>query len=249
MIEQIEILDAKDAVVAGLFSAGNSFNEPHDGRCLVFRPEELRDDPRLLLADHFLQKFAKRYQKSVEGISPAAYQLLMRNRWPGNVRELENAIERAVVLCDGDKIDDDHLPYGSAGHHGLDGISVPGATMAELEKYAILKTLNEAHMVLVWANDKRTDIRVLDSFVKEVKPAKARKDLQFVYVMDIDNSMALFDDEAGKRGLPGGALDHAHQDKDHGDRNRGDQKRQQKVVADRRQNLMEHRPLPPRPPR
>ena len=67
--------------------------------------------------------------------------------------------------------------------------------------YAILKTQNEAHMVLVWANDKRTDIRVLDSFVKEVKPAKERKDLQFVYVMDIDNNMALFDDDSGKRGL------------------------------------------------
>jgi two-component system response regulator HydG len=62
-------------------------------------------------------------------------------RWPGNVRELENAIERAVVLCEGNKIDEEHLPYGSAHVGGLEGIAVPGATLAELEKYAILKTL------------------------------------------------------------------------------------------------------------
>jgi two-component system response regulator HydG len=60
------------------------------------------------------------------------------------VRELENAIERAVVLCDGDAIDDEHLPHGTSSAGSFDGIAVPGATMAELERYAIVKTLEAA---------------------------------------------------------------------------------------------------------
>jgi two-component system response regulator HydG len=57
------------------------------------------------------------------------------------VRELENAIERAVVLCEGTQIDDDHLPYGSPASTGLTGLAFPGTTLAELERFAILKTL------------------------------------------------------------------------------------------------------------
>jgi two-component system, NtrC family, response regulator HydG len=105
-------------------------------------PLRLRGGDILALAEHFLRRFALEDHKSIEGFTDRARMKLRSYRWPGNVRELENAIERAVVLCDGDKIDDDHLPYGASAHSGLDGISVPGATMAELERYAILKTLD-----------------------------------------------------------------------------------------------------------
>jgi two-component system response regulator HydG len=104
-------------------------------------PLRLRGGDILMLAEHFLRRFALEDHKSIDGFTDRARMKLRSHRWPGNVRELENAIERAVVLCDADKIDDEHLPYGSAGHAALDGISVPGATMAELEKYGILKTL------------------------------------------------------------------------------------------------------------
>lgn len=105
-------------------------------------PLRLRGGDILALAEHFLRRFALEDHKQIDGFTDRARMKLRSYRWPGNVRELENAIERAVVLCDGDRIDDEHLPYGSAGHHGLEGISVPGATMAELEKYAIIKTLD-----------------------------------------------------------------------------------------------------------
>ena len=104
-------------------------------------PLRLRGGDILALAEHFLRRFALEDHKQIDGFTDRARMKLRSYRWPGNVRELENAIERAVVLCDGDRIDDEHLPYGSVGHHGLEGISVPGATMAELEKYAIVKTL------------------------------------------------------------------------------------------------------------
>jgi two-component system response regulator HydG len=105
-------------------------------------PLRLRGGDILMLAEHFLRRFALEDHKSISGLTDRARMKLRTYRWPGNVRELENAIERAVVLCDADKIDDQHLPYGTAAHAGLDGISVPGATMAELERYAILKTLD-----------------------------------------------------------------------------------------------------------
>jgi two-component system response regulator HydG len=105
-------------------------------------PLRLRGGDILMLAEHFLRRFALEDHKSISGLTDRARTKLRSYRWPGNVRELENAMERAVVLCDGDEIDDGHLPYGSAGQGGLEGISVPGATLAELEKYAILKTLD-----------------------------------------------------------------------------------------------------------
>jgi len=105
-------------------------------------PLRLRGGDILVLAEHFLQRFALEDHKHIVGLTDRARMKLRGYRWPGNVRELENAIERAVVLCDGERIDDSHLPYGSAGNTPLEGISVPGATLAELEKYAILRTLD-----------------------------------------------------------------------------------------------------------
>jgi two-component system response regulator PilR (NtrC family) len=57
-----------------------------------------RRDDVLLLADHFLAKYARGVEKSVSGISREAQDLLAAYPWPGNVRELENVIERAVAL-------------------------------------------------------------------------------------------------------------------------------------------------------
>jgi DNA-binding NtrC family response regulator len=62
------------------------------------------------LADHFLATANTRLGRKVIGFSGAARKLLCNYAWPGNVRELENAIERAVNLCDDDVITPDHLP-------------------------------------------------------------------------------------------------------------------------------------------
>ena len=64
----------------------------------------------LLLADHFLEKFAREQSKQIARISTPAIDMLMSYHWPGNVRELENAIERAVVVCDGGVVHSHHLP-------------------------------------------------------------------------------------------------------------------------------------------
>lgn len=63
-------------------------------------PLRERGEDVLLLADHFLKRYAHKYKKEISGLSREARQKLMRYRWPGNVRELQHAIERAVILSD-----------------------------------------------------------------------------------------------------------------------------------------------------
>src|SRR5215210_6962650 len=63
-----------------------------------------------LLVQHFLQKYSEENKRKVREVTPDAMRILMDHAWPGNVRELENTIERAVVLCTGDRIGPDLLP-------------------------------------------------------------------------------------------------------------------------------------------
>jgi DNA-binding NtrC family response regulator len=93
------------------------------------------------IAKFFLDRYAKDNGKLVETIAPQALELLVAYDWPGNVRELENAIERAVVLANGTELEARQLPP-SVRPVGTAGIPlIPGATMAELERYAILETM------------------------------------------------------------------------------------------------------------
>ena len=64
----------------------------------------------LLLADHFVEKYAAAQGKDVRRIATSAIDMLMSYHWPGNVRELENCIERAVLVCEGGVIHAHHLP-------------------------------------------------------------------------------------------------------------------------------------------
>jgi Nif-specific regulatory protein len=62
-----------------------------------------------LLAHHFLEKYAKKYNKIVKGFTKEAIEYLESNRWPGNVRELENCIERAIIMTEKEVISLDSL--------------------------------------------------------------------------------------------------------------------------------------------
>jgi two-component system response regulator HydG len=103
-------------------------------------PLRVREGDVLVLANHFLRRFADENKKPVERFSDAAREKILTHTWPGNVRELENAIERAVVLSDGSVVGEDDLPVDVAPRAG-GNLRIPGATMAEIEKHAILSTL------------------------------------------------------------------------------------------------------------
>src|SRR5215217_6899409 len=107
--------------------------------------ERTEDIP--LLCDHFLEKFRQRYQKNVKTIAPAAYHLLIRNRWPGNVRELENAIERGVLVAKGTEITVADLPESirEESSPSAEFVIPPHRTLAEIERMAILQTLQRTN--------------------------------------------------------------------------------------------------------
>ena len=73
-------------------------------------PLRERKSDVMALTDHFLDKYTREHNKSIKRISTPAIDMLMSYHWPGNVRELENAIERAVLICDGNVIHGYHLP-------------------------------------------------------------------------------------------------------------------------------------------
>ena len=77
---------------------------------LPLPPLRARGGDVLLLAQHFVNRFASRAGKNVVGISPAAAERMLAYSWPGNVRELQNCIERAVALTRYDHIAVDDLP-------------------------------------------------------------------------------------------------------------------------------------------
>jgi DNA-binding NtrC family response regulator len=94
------------------------------------------------LAAFFLGRYAEENGKRIEGFTDDALSALSSYGWPGNVRELENAVERAVVLCDGPRVERRHLPTSLDASNGESVVPpIPGSTIYDLEKYAILKTL------------------------------------------------------------------------------------------------------------
>ena len=64
-------------------------------------PLRERGNDILLLADHFLQRYARKYRKEMRGLTREAKNKLLKYAWPGNVRELQHTMERAVILGDG----------------------------------------------------------------------------------------------------------------------------------------------------
>jgi two-component system, NtrC family, response regulator PilR len=120
-----------------------------------------------LLARHFLDRFRKSMNKSIEGISPEAVRRLEAYDWPGNVRELENTMERAVALESGGEISLGVLPDRVAGYSGSGGLgplAVGAPTfpaegldfekeIAETERHYIQTALDKANGVRTKAAD------------------------------------------------------------------------------------------------
>src|SRR5574339_139491 len=107
--------------------------------------ERTEDIP--LLCEHFREKYNKRHERNIRQITPDAYHLLIRHRWPGNVRELENVIERGVLVAKGTEIPVNDLPESlrSDSAATTEFVIPPHRTLAEIERMAILQTLQRTN--------------------------------------------------------------------------------------------------------
>jgi len=134
-----------------------------------------RPDDIPLLADFFLAKFCRRYERQRLSISPDARVHLNTYNWPGNVRELENAMERAVLIAEGDQL----LPEDLILDDPLQSVSDPaavrvGQTVREMERELIMKTLGAVSENRTKAAEMLgISIRTLRNKLNEYKAARA----------------------------------------------------------------------------
>ena len=115
-------------------------------------PLRARGDDVALLAQHFVETFAREFKRAVPGITPATEQLLKSYAWPGNVRELRNLVERAVLMADDGALrpsDFETVGGGAprAATGGTSEFSLPadGVNLEEVERSLVVQALERAN--------------------------------------------------------------------------------------------------------
>jgi DNA-binding NtrC family response regulator len=114
---------------------------------IAITPLRTRRDDIPLLVEAFIQEFNSKYSKRVRSVDEATLRWLVERPWPGNVRELRNAVERAIIVCEGELIGVQHLPAAAAAPPpsraaGGDAVVLPvGTTVDEAERQLIVRTL------------------------------------------------------------------------------------------------------------
>lgn len=106
-------------------------------------PLRERQDDIPLLANHFLKSYSQKYRKDFQGFTPNALQLLQKYNWPGNIRELQHAIERAIIMAEGDFLDSRDFFFLSA-KPSNEKATVPNTfNLDEVEKNYIQKAIDK----------------------------------------------------------------------------------------------------------
>jgi len=98
------------------------------------------------LVSHFIDRYAGAAQKEIVGVTPGTLSALFAYEWPGNVRELANVVERAVQSARSREISAEDLSpvlHGARPEESTASALIPGATLFEIEREAILRTLEQ----------------------------------------------------------------------------------------------------------
>ncbi|MDN3690668.1 sigma-54-dependent transcriptional regulator [Cyclobacterium jeungdonense] len=101
-----------------------------------------RQDDIPILASHFLTVYSAKYRKQFKGLKQNAMQLLQRYSWPGNIRELQHAIERAIIMAEGNELDSRDFFFLSA-KPSNEKVSSNTYNLDEVEKNLIQKAIDK----------------------------------------------------------------------------------------------------------
>ncbi len=144
----VRIIAATNRDLSAALARGE-FREDLYYRLRVFEialpPLRERREDILPLAEAFVEEIGKTVGRPCAGISKQARDVLLSYSWPGNVRELRNAIERAIILCDGGLITAEHLPArpGNGKNDGSHG-AVSGRGLQDVERGLVENAMKEA---------------------------------------------------------------------------------------------------------
>ena len=96
-----------------------------------------------LLVNFYIEQFNREFRKQVRGVTPEAMDLLRGYRWPGNIRELRNAVERAMLLADGEWLEPGHFPIAVSRRTSGGAYDLPeeGISLEQVERELVMQAL------------------------------------------------------------------------------------------------------------
>lgn len=102
-------------------------------------PLQDRGDDIIQLAEHFLQKYSRKYNRAFTRFTSGALKKLQSHSWPGNVRELEHAVEKALILSEGNILDEKDFAFNSKHDSQKESLK----SLDDIEKYYIIKSMEK----------------------------------------------------------------------------------------------------------
>src|SRR6476646_9637691 len=136
--------DLEDAVSQGKFRADLYYRLNVMQVQLPPLREHASDIP--LLVSFYIDQFNREFRKQVRGASADALELLRGYSWPGNVRELRNAVERAMLLADGEWLEPAHFPFAVSRRTTAGAYDLPdeGVSLEQVERNLVIQALTRA---------------------------------------------------------------------------------------------------------
>ena len=133
--------DLEDAVSEGKFRADLYYRLNVMQVPLPPLREHRSDIP--LLVSFYIDQFNREFRKQVRGASAGALELLRGYSWPGNVRELRNAVERAMLLADGEWLEPAHFPFAVSRRTTAGAYDLPdeGVSLEQVERNLVIQAL------------------------------------------------------------------------------------------------------------
>ena len=113
---------------------------------IVLPPLRTRTDDIPALVHFFVDAYNREFRKRVRGVNAEAMRRLTTYGWPGNIRELRNAVERAMLLVEGDELTAEQFPLTARATRLTEGIDLPdgGIDLEQLERSLVIQALERS---------------------------------------------------------------------------------------------------------